>query len=521
MFTLMAFVQKQFFLNRKLYVAFIDFEKAFDSINRTILWPILLKNGVKGKLFKCVMSMYDCVKSKVRCGGKMTDYIKCTSGVKQGDVCSPILFSLFINELTSEVVNNGRHGAHFTRDILEIFILLLADDVVLLSEIVIGLQTQLNNLCRAAASLQLKVNMLKSNIIVFRKGGYLGARERWFYNGLAMPVVNVYKYLGIYFSTRLSFNFACKDLASRAKHATLCIMGKLSSLGNQSFEVLIKMFDSQIQPIVQYGADIWGLDKAAVCCEKVHLFALKKFLGVSMQTPNDLIYGETNRYPIYLNSAVRCLRYWLKLTQMDDCRLPKKAYNMLRYLDARGNVNWVTKVRVKLHELGFGYVWLNQGVEYMSMFIRTFQTRLIDCRWQEWGVHIRDSDRFEIYRHINSLHSIPSYISIKLDGHLKFLVTRFRFGISDINVHHLRYRQHSDHDLICPLCKNEKESEVHFVLQCPVLSCLRDELIPFKFHREPSLFRLIVLMSSTQEQIVKKFALYLYKAFKMRKTVCS
>jgi hypothetical protein len=98
--------------------------------------------------------MYDCVKSKVRCGGKMTDYIKCTSGVKQGDVCSPILFSLFINELTSEVVNNGRHGAHFTRDILEIFILLLADDVVLLSETVIGLQTQLNHLCRAAASLQ-------------------------------------------------------------------------------------------------------------------------------------------------------------------------------------------------------------------------------------------------------------------------------------------------------------------------------------------------------------------------------
>ena len=37
MFTLMSFVQKQFFLKRKLYVAFIDFEKAFDSVNRTIL----------------------------------------------------------------------------------------------------------------------------------------------------------------------------------------------------------------------------------------------------------------------------------------------------------------------------------------------------------------------------------------------------------------------------------------------------------------------------------------------------
>ena len=289
-FTLMSCIQKQFFFKRKLYVAFIDFEKAFDSINRTILWPILFKNGVRGKLLKCVISMYECVKSRVRCGGKLSDYIICTNGVKQGDVCSPVIFSLFINEITSEVVNNGKHGASFVGEMLELFILLLADDIVLLSETIIGLQTQLNILCRTAATLQLKVNLNKSNIIVFRKGGYLGARERWLYNGLAMPVVNVYKYLGIYFSTRLSFNFACKDLTSKAKQATICIMRKLLSLGNQSLDVLMKLFDNQIQPIVQYGAKIWGLDNAAIYCEKVHLFALKKYLGVSMQTPNDLIY---------------------------------------------------------------------------------------------------------------------------------------------------------------------------------------------------------------------------------------
>ena len=42
-FTLLACVQRQFNLNRKLYVAFIDFQKAFDSINRNLLWPILIK----------------------------------------------------------------------------------------------------------------------------------------------------------------------------------------------------------------------------------------------------------------------------------------------------------------------------------------------------------------------------------------------------------------------------------------------------------------------------------------------
>ena len=92
MFTLLPLVQKQFSHNRKLYVAFIDFEKAFDSINRNILWPILLKNGIRGKLFRCIKCMYDVVKARVRCGAKLTDYIDCTAGLRQGDACSPVLF---------------------------------------------------------------------------------------------------------------------------------------------------------------------------------------------------------------------------------------------------------------------------------------------------------------------------------------------------------------------------------------------------------------------------------------------
>ena len=69
--------------------------------------------------------------------------------------------------------------------------------------------------------------MNKSNIIVFRKGGYLGARERWIYDGVVMPAVNVYKYLGLYFTTRLSFVSACRDLASRAKNTLVCVLQKL------------------------------------------------------------------------------------------------------------------------------------------------------------------------------------------------------------------------------------------------------------------------------------------------------
>ena len=100
----------------------------------------------------------------------------------------------------------------------------------------------MNSLQHAASELKLKVHLNKNNIVAFRRGGYIGARERWTYSGVVMPVVNVYIYLGIYFTTRLSFVSACKNLASRAKNAPLCILKKLRMLNNNSVEVFLKLF---------------------------------------------------------------------------------------------------------------------------------------------------------------------------------------------------------------------------------------------------------------------------------------
>ena len=226
-FTLLAIVQKQLSLNRKLYVTFIDFKKAFDSISRKLLWPILQKQGIRGKLFRCVKSMYNVVKARVRDGASLTESIHCLRGVKQGDVCSPILFSLFINELTLDIIKGGKHGAILTSTLVEIFILLFVDDIILLSETAVGLQNQLNILYRSSEKLQIKVNLDKSNIIVFRKGGYLAAHEKWFCGKNRIEVVNAYKCLGLYFTTKLRFSTACSDLAARGKRA---VMGILSVL---------------------------------------------------------------------------------------------------------------------------------------------------------------------------------------------------------------------------------------------------------------------------------------------------
>ena len=113
-------------------------------------------------------------------------------------------------------------------------------------------------------------------------------------------------------------------------------MSKLYGIGYNSINVFLKIFDAQVQPIVLYGAEIWGMESCSSVADNVRLFGLKHYLGVDRRTPNDLVYGEVGRFPIQINARVRCIRHWLKLMRLEEHRLPLRAYKMLFNLDQRG-----------------------------------------------------------------------------------------------------------------------------------------------------------------------------------------
>ena len=90
------------------------------------------------------------------------------------------------------------------------------------------------------------------------------------------------------------------------------------------------------------------------------------------------------------------------------------------------------------------------------------------------------------------------YLLLDINIHI---MTRFRFGISDIAVHNNRYRDVPNDALNCPLCKNAKEDETHLLLCCPAFSDLRQQLIPSKYYENPCLFR----MTSTCGKIKREY----------------
>ena len=62
-----------------------------------------------------------------------------------------------------------------------------------------------------------------------------------------------------------------------------------------------KLYGSGLLPAATYGAEVWGLEADLKIIESVHLFALKSFLNVSDRTSTVLVYGETGRYPLFVN----------------------------------------------------------------------------------------------------------------------------------------------------------------------------------------------------------------------------
>ena len=88
------------------------------------------------------------------------------------------------------------------------------------------------------------------------------------------------------------------------------------------------------------------------------------------------------------------------------------------------------------------------------------------------------------------------YLSVDVNKYIRNSLIKFRFGVSPIVVHSLRYKTHAYTDTICPLCRAAVENEVHFTLCCSALKYLRQRLIPDKFYSQPSSFRLVLLLST-------------------------
>ena len=189
---------------------------------------------------------------------------------------------------------------------------------------------------------------------------------------------------------------------------------------------------------------------------------------------------------------------------------------MLIHLQRQNYVTWACGVRNVLYMYGFGYVWEAQGVGDVNSFIACFRKRLIDCASQNWHASIASHDFYKTYSNFKQEASLTSYLVLIKNFFVRRALTRFRFGMSDLNCRSLQYKSLDQSKCFCPFCTSVYETEMHFLLVCPVYSDLRREFIPQKYYRNPNMARFTLLMACVAEGTIKKLSIFIYKALILR-----
>ena len=92
-----------------------------------------------------------------------------------------------------------------------------------------------------------------------------------------------------------------------------------------------------------YAAEVWGLEDAQI--EKIRTFEIKRFLNVPLHSSNKMIYGETGRYPLFIRTYLKCIKYWLKLTRLPVTRICRQAYEVLLLQHEVGRRDLATSVK--------------------------------------------------------------------------------------------------------------------------------------------------------------------------------
>ena len=93
-----------------LYLLFVDFEKAFDSVDREAMWRILRHYGIPDKIINMLKVQYEGFTCQVLHGGTMTEPIEVKTGVRQGCLLSPLLWK-WIGHTLRKPENNINHSA--------------------------------------------------------------------------------------------------------------------------------------------------------------------------------------------------------------------------------------------------------------------------------------------------------------------------------------------------------------------------------------------------------------------------
>lgn len=244
--TLEQIIEKYREYNRPLYVAFIDYSKAFDSISHCSIWNALLQSNIHCKYINILKYIYTNSTSRVKLETRGDD-INLERGIRQGDPLSPKLF-IVVLEYIFQQLDWKKKGVYINGQYLNH--LRFADDIVIIAETAKDLEEMMRSLDDESSKTGLEMNVNKTKILTNHR------QRPLVINGNNIEYVSEYIYLGKQTSFKTSSN---QEEVTRRINATWKKYWALREIlkGNYSLHMKRTIFNTCLLPCLLYGCQTW------------------------------------------------------------------------------------------------------------------------------------------------------------------------------------------------------------------------------------------------------------------------
>ena len=238
---------------QQVEVCYLDFSKAFDSVNHKMLKLKMLNLGIVGKVAEWITEFLSNRTFSVRVGDHNSESEGVTSGVPQGSVLGPLLFLIFINDLAQDL-----HNPCF----------MFADDVKLAGS---DLQRDIEIVHQWSVKWDLPLNPSKCRILSTGNNTYE-------LNGLQLATVTEIKDLGVTMTTDFKPSAQCQRAANKARGELFRLRSTISC---RQPEIFIPIYKAIVRPHLEYCVQAWSpyYRRDILCLERVQRLATRMIAG--------------------------------------------------------------------------------------------------------------------------------------------------------------------------------------------------------------------------------------------------
>ena len=302
-------------MQTNLHLVFVDQEKAFDRVNRDKLWKVLEQYGIQGQLLDNIRALYANSKSAVRTTSGTSDWFPVTSGVRQGCTLSPLLFVIYMDQITKEA--NPNPGA--------LNELMFADDQAMINADEEQLQEHQDQLNTSCKNYDMNISASKTEVMtVSRRPEKLGISI----NGTQLKQAAEFKYLGSIFTENGKLDREIEIRCQKA-NAVSYQLAPLLKHPNIPMNTKAKLINAIFLPTLTYQCQTWSLTKALerkmVTCE---MRCLRRAANKTRrdQIRNELIRGMVGATSVLQHIEQQRIKWFGHLMRMPPNQPALRAY---------------------------------------------------------------------------------------------------------------------------------------------------------------------------------------------------